>query len=67
MFGLILFIFVLSFVVRLISRPLYGYYRPWFFPYGGFGSWGMGMGHRHCPMHHRGPHHHHHFGHGRRW
>ena len=72
MFGFILFVFVLSFIVRLFSRPFYGYYRPRIFPFGGFGGWGMGY-HRH-PMHHM--HHmyhmyrgcpHHHMGHGRRW
>ena len=36
MFGLILFIFVLSFVVRLFTRPFCGYYRPW-----GYGGWGL--------------------------
>lgn len=41
MFRFILFVFVLSFIVRLISRPFYGYYRPWLFPYGGFGGLGM--------------------------
>lgn len=41
MFGLILFIIVLSFIVRLFSRPFYGYYRPWGYPFGGFGGWGM--------------------------
>ena len=66
MFGLILFILVLSFVGRLFSRPFYGYYRPRIYPFGGFGGWGMGhrrpMMHH---MHHRGPHHH--MGYGRRW
>ena len=40
MFGLLLFIFVLSFVVRLFTRPFYGYYRPWIYPFGGWGLWG---------------------------
>ena len=73
MFGFIIFLVVLSFIGRLFSRPYYGYYRPRIYPYGGFGSWGMGMGH-HCgpvfrrgPFHHMGYHHHHHMGHGRRW
>ena len=79
MFGLIIFVLVLSFVGRLFSRPHYGYYRPRIFSYSGFGGWGMG--HPHGPMMHHGPHHHHmghgpmghgsmghgHMGHGRRW
>ena len=66
MFGLILFIFVLSFVVRLFSRPFFGYYRPRIYPFGGFGGGGWGMGYHPMPhMHHGGPHHH--MGHGRRW
>ena len=69
MFGLILFIFVLSFVVRLFSRPFYGYYRPRIYPFGGFGGWGWGMGHPHWHHHphHMGHGHCHHMGHGRRW
>ena len=71
MFGLIIFIFVLSFVVRLFTRPFYGYYRPWIYPYSGFGLWGMGMGRPYGPMYF-GHHHHHHMGYGpmgcwRRW
>ena len=41
MFGLILFVLVLSSVGLLFSRPYYGYYRPRIFPFGGFGGWGM--------------------------
>ena len=54
MFGFIIFILVVSFLGRLFTRPFYGYYRPWMYPFGGFGGWGMG------PMYHRGCHHHHH-------
>ena len=56
MFGFILFIVVLSSVVRLFTRPFYGYYRPRIFPFGGFGGWGMGY--PFGPMWH-GHHHHH--------
>ena len=72
MFGFILFIVVLSFIGSLFSRPFYGYYRrPRIYrPFGGFGSWGWGMGPHYGPMC-RGPHHHHHhhhhMGHGRMW
>ena len=63
MFGLILFVLVLSSVGLLFSRPYYGYYRPRVFPYSGFGGWGMGR--PYGPMMHHGPcHHHHHMGHG---
>ena len=41
MFGFILFIIVLSSVMRLFTRPFYGYYRPWIYPFGGFGGWGL--------------------------
>ena len=72
MFGLIIFIVVVSFIGRLFSRPYYGYYRPRIHPYGGFGGWGMGMGRPYGPMHFGGhPHHMGHHGpmghdHGRR-
>ena len=72
MFGFILFVVVLAFVGRLFSRPFFGYRRPWnyYYPFGGFSPWGMGMGryhrHHHGPMCH-GPHHHHHMGRGRMW
>ena len=57
-------IVVLSLIGRLFSRPFYGYHRPWYYPFGVFGGWGM-MGHHHHhhhhhPMGHCGPHHHHH-------
>ena len=71
MFGFIIFIIVLSFVVRLFTRPFYGYYRPRMYPYSGFGLWGMG--HPYGPMCHGHHHHHHHhmghgpMGHGRMW
>ena len=73
MFGFILFVVLLAFVGRLFSRPFYGYRRPrnFFYPFGGFGLWGMGMGYRHyhdpmmCHGHHH--HHHHHMGRGRMW
>ena len=71
MFGFILFVIVLSSVVRLFSRPFFGYYRPrhYYNPFGGFGRWGMGMGHHHYhgPMCHGHHHHHHHMGRGRMW
>ena len=38
MFGFIILLLVLSFVGRLFFRPFYGYYRPWGYPFGG---WGM--------------------------
>ena len=41
MFGFIILLLVLSFVGRLFFRPFYGYYRPWGYPFGGFGGWGM--------------------------
>ena len=71
MFGLILFIFVLSSLVRMFSRPFHGYYRPRIYPFGGFGGWGMGMRRHYGPMWYGSPyhhhHHHHHMGHGPRW
>ena len=62
MFGFIIVIIVLSFVVRLFTRPFFGYYRPQMYPYSGFGLWGMG--HPYGPMCHGHHHHHHHMGHG---
>ena len=67
MFGFIILLVVLSSIGRLIFRPFYGYYRPRIYPYGGFGGWGMGMGHPYGPMCHGHHHMHHHMGHGRRW
>ena len=73
MFGFIIFVLVLSFLLRPFSRPYYGYRRPRIYPfglfgpfggYGGFGGWGMPY--QHGPMHYGG-HHHHHPGCGRRW
>ena len=52
-------IVVLSFIGRLFTRPFYMYRRPWIFPFGGIGGWGMGYHHHHHPMHHCGHHHHH--------
>ena len=71
MFGFILFVVVLAFVGRLFSRPFYGYRRPrsFYYPFGGFGRWGMGMGRPYGPMFHghHHHHHHHHMGRGRMW
>ena len=41
MFGFIILLLVLSFVGRLFTRPFFGYYRPWGYPFGGYGGWGM--------------------------
>ena len=73
MFGLILFIVVLSFIGRLFTRPYYGYRRSRIYPFGGFGGWGMGYPYHHHSMYHGCPHHHHHhmgygpMGRGHRW
>lgn len=67
MFGLIIFIVVLSFIGRLFSRPYYGYFRPRIYPFGRFGGWGTGYycHHRHHhPMHFGYPHRHYHMGYG---
>ena len=75
MFGLIIFVVVLSIIGGLFSRPRYGYYRSRIYPFGGFSPWGMGYrhhgpmchGHHHPHMHmhhHMGHGHHHHMGHG---
>ena len=75
MFGLIIFVVVLSIISGLFSRPRYGYYRPRIDPFWGLGGWGMGYrhhgpmchGHHHPHMHmhhHMGHGHHHHMGHG---
>jgi hypothetical protein len=63
MFGLILFIVVVVIIGGLFSRPFTSYHRPWYYPFGVFGGWGMGHRHHHHPMFH-GHHHHHHMGHG---
>ena len=50
MFRFILFVIVMSYIVRLFTRPFFGYYRPRIYPFGGFGGWGMGMGYPYGPM-----------------